>query len=104
MRTKFGSARSALALALFIGALGTLPARAAQSLIPAPYPGTLGSNAQVLDPEPQRLGGPQRLSEDPYPQVLGDNAQGNPPITRVHHHHQHLVPSIYQRRYRVDRP
>ncbi len=77
-------------------------ARAAQSLIPLPYPGDV-SGGQPLDPEPQRLGGPQTIMRDPYPQILGDNAQGNPPISR-RHHHQHLVPSIYKRRYRVDRP
>ena len=92
-------------LILLLGScLATAPAHAAQSLIPTPYPGALGGNAQVLDPEPQRLGGPQRLTQDPYPQILGDNAQGNPPITHIHHRHQRLVPSIYQRKYRVDRP
>ena len=78
------------------------PAGAAQSMIAAPYPGAIGGNAQVLDPEPQRLGGPQRLNDDPYPQILGENAQGNAPII-WHHRHQHLVRSINQRKYRVDR-
>ena len=82
--------------------LSLLPARAAQSLIPTPYPSAVGGNAQVLDPTPQRLHGPQRLTRDPYPQILGDSAQGNPPITRVHRR-QRLVPSINQRKYRVDR-
>ena len=87
--------------ALAIG-LAALPADAAQSLIATPYPGAIGGNAQVLDPEPQHLGGPQRLNDDPYPQILGENAQGNAPIVR-HHRHQHLVRSINQRKYHVDR-
>jgi len=77
-------------------------ADAAQSLIPTPYPGTVGSDAAVLDPGPMREGGPQHLVEDPYPQILGDTAQGNPPIMR-HHRRQHLVGSINHRKYRVDR-
>jgi hypothetical protein len=99
----------AFARCLLVVSIGALvatptisPAAAAQSLIATPYPGAVGGNAQVLDPEPQRLGGPQRLNDDPYPQILGENAQGNAPIIR-HHRHQHLVRSIYQRKYRVDR-
>ena len=83
-------------------ACGVPAALASQSLIPTPFPGAVGGNAQVLDPEPQHLGGPQVLKDDPYPQIIGDNAQGNPPIAR-HHRHQHLARSIYQRKYRVDR-
>ena len=96
--------KHALVAAVGLGALAFAvgPAGAAQSLIATPYPGAIGGNAQVLDPEPQHLGGPQRLTEDPYPQILGDNAQGNAPITRPHRH-QHLVRSINQRKYRVDR-
>ena len=92
-----------LSRAVLVAGLGAAPAHAAQSLIATPYPGAVGGNAQVLDPLPQHLGGPQRLNDDPYPQIIGDNAQGNPPISRVHRH-QHLVRSIYQRKYRVDRP
>ena len=92
---------------LFLAFAGTaivagMPAQAAQSLIATPYPSAVGGNAQVLDPAPERLGRPQRLRDDPYPQILGDNAQGNAPITRVRRH-QHLVRSINQRKYRVDR-
>ena len=76
-------------------------AQAGQYLIPAPYPNA-GAGVLPLDPEPQGFGGPQKLNRDPYPQILGDNAQGNPTITR-HHRYQHLVPSINQRKYRVDR-
>lgn len=82
-------------------AAAPFPARAAQFLIPSPYPDA-APGAQPLDPEPGGLGGPQRLLHDPYPQLLGDNAQGNPPLIR-RRHHQHLVPSINQRKYRVDK-
>lgn len=83
-------------------AFAPVAVQAGQSLIATPYPGAVGGNAQVLDPLPQRAGGPQKLNDDPYPQILGDNAQGNPPITRAHRR-QHLVRSINQRKYRVDR-
>lgn len=89
----------AAALATAIGA--GVPADAAQALIPTPYPNAV-PGAAPLDPEP-REPGPQQLMRDPYPQILGDAAQGNPPIVR-RHRHQHLVPSINQRKYRVDRP
>ena len=77
------------------------PAGAAQSLIPTPYPEAV-PGAAPLDPEPGGLGGPQKLIDDPYPQITGADSQGNPPIYR-HHRHQRLVPSIKQRKYRVDR-
>lgn len=92
--------RGALLLALALMA-APLEAPAAQFLIPTPYPNAV-PGAQPLDPEPQGLGGPQRLKDDPYPQILGANAQGNPRITR-RHRRQHLMPSINQRKYRVDR-
>lgn len=76
-------------------------ASAQQTLIPSPYPSGV-SGAAPLDPEPQGMGGPQTLKDDPYPQILGENAQGNPPVTR-HHRHQHLVSSIFKRKYRVER-
>jgi len=41
------------------------------------------------------------LNADLYPQTLGANAQGNPPIAR-RVRHQHLVPNIRKRKYRVD--
>ena len=92
---------AALAIVLAMP-MGSVPvAHAAQSLIPVPYPGDI-SGGTPLDPEPQGIGGPQTIMKDPYPQILGDNSQGDPPIVR-HHRHQHLVPSIYKRKYRVDR-
>ena len=83
------------------GLTWTPAAHAAQSLIPLPYPAAV-SGGEPLDPEPQGLGGPQRITRDPYPRILGANAQGNPPISRVRRH-QHLVPSTTERKYRVDR-
>ncbi len=77
------------------------PAWSAQFLLPSPYPSEV-IGAQPLDPEPQGLGGPQRIMLDPYPQNQGEFAQGNPEIVR-RHRHQRLVKSIYQRKYRVER-
>lgn len=82
--------------------LPAAPAAAFQTLIPSPYPVTV-PGAQPLDPEPVVPGAPQQLMRDPYPQILGDNAQGNPPIAR-RMRHQRLIPSIDQRKYKVDRP
>ena len=88
-----------IAVGLLAGFLS--PAAAGQSLIPTPYPSGV-SGAAPLDPSPQRLGGPQEIIKDPYPQILGANAQGDPPIAR-RQRRQHLVGSINERRYRVDR-
>ena len=89
-----------LFILLIVCAFGAT-AHAAQSLIPTPYPAAV-PGAAPLDPEIQGRGGPQDIMRDPYPQILRDNAQGNPPISR-RHRHQRLVPSIHQRKYRVDR-
>jgi hypothetical protein len=79
------------------------PALALQTLLPAPYP-TGVSGATPLDPLPQDIGGPQILLQDPYPQITGENSQGNPPIVTSRGYRRHrLVPSIYKRKYRVDR-
>ncbi len=89
---------------LAIGLLAVIPADAlaqGQSLIPSPYPSGV-TGAQPLDPEPGGIGGPQTIMRDPYPQVTGEFSQGNPPIAR-RMRHQRLVPSIYKRKYRVDR-
>ena len=93
--------RAVLAIGVVtIAFAGNTPALAEQSLIPTPYPNAV-PGAAPLDPEPQGRGGPQEIIRDPYPQILGANAQGNPPISR-RYRHQRLVPSIYQRKYRVD--
>lgn len=76
------------------------PAHAMQNLIPAPFPNA-APGATPLDPVGPEAGGPQRLIRDPYPQVLGDDGQGNPPIARALRH-QRPVPTIRQRKYRVD--
>ncbi len=79
------------------------PASALQSLLPQPYPSEV-PGATPLDPLPQGIGEPQTIMQDPYPQVTGDTSQGNPPIvTRRGRRHQRLVPSLYRRKYRVDR-
>lgn len=72
-----------------------------QALIPSPYPSGV-TGAEPLDPEPSTLGGPQTIMRDPYPQTTGEFSQGNPPIAR-RYRHQRLVPSIYKRKYRVER-
>lgn len=92
-----------------LGAAGLILALAAiapacaqsQRLLPTPFPETLGGNAAPLDPTPFTGSRYQRLEADPYPQTLGLNAQGNPPIAR-RVRHQHLVPNIRKRKYRVD--
>lgn len=76
-------------------------ASAGQALIPSPYPSGV-TGAQPLDPDPSIIGGPQSIMLDPYPQTTGRFSQGNPRISR-RLRHQRLVPSIYARKYRVDR-
>jgi hypothetical protein len=95
-RTRAGAAGLTLALAAIAPAFGQ-----SQHLIPTPFPETLGGNAAPLDPTPSMGSRHQHLNADPYPQTLGMNAQGNPPITR-RVRHQHLVPNIRKRKYRVD--
>jgi hypothetical protein len=90
----------AVTLALVAGAPALTLAQN-QRLLPTPFPETLGGNAAPLDPAPFTGSRHQRLNADPYPQTLGMNAQGNPPIAR-RVRHQHLVPNIRKRKYRVD--
>jgi hypothetical protein len=91
-----------VAAAIICVSAGTAPSLAqTQRLIPTPFPETLGGNAAPLDPTPFTGTRHQRLNADPYPQTLGANAQGNPPIAR-RYRHQHLVPNIRKRKYRVD--
>ena len=94
-------ARAALAAGFVVVLAMSSPADAAQGLIPSPYPSAAPGGAP-LNPEPTELGAPQTILRDPYPQTIGDEAQGNPPIIR-RHRRQHLVPSIYKRKYRVER-
>ena len=95
-------AKATVALAASLTVVLSPAAWAGESLIPTPYPSE-APGAAPLDPEPTPLGGPQRLLDDPYPQITGDFSQGNPPIVR-HYRRQHLVKSIYRRKYRVERP
>lgn len=95
--------RCTLAL-LCLAAIGSAgPVEAAQSLIPTPYP-SAAPGAMPLDPETPSVGGGQQIMKDPYPQTAGPNSQGNPPTTRNMRRGQRLVPSINQRKYRVDEP
>lgn len=88
-----------VALSVFV--ITAAPAVALQSLIPSPYPSGV-PGATPLDPQTLDPDAPQTLMRDPYPQILGEDAQGNPPIARPHRH-QRLIPTIHQRKYRVDR-
>ncbi len=94
-----------LVLALGVSLSCGAPAVASQALLPEPYPSAVGGGTP-LDPLPQGIGEPQTIMRDPYPQITGDFSQGNPPIVARHrgYHRQRLVPSIYKRKYRVDRP
>ena len=92
--------RTALALCALL-AFPSAALAQGQSLIPSPYPSGV-TGAQPLDPEPSTLGGPQSIMRDPDPQTTGEFSQGNPPIAR-RMRHQRLVPSIYKRKYRVER-
>ena len=100
--SKRGRAGAISGLALALALTASAPALAqGQRLIPTPFPETLGGNAAPLDPGPFTGRRHQRLNADPYPQTLGANAQGNPPRAR-RVRHQHLVPNIRKRKYRVD--
>ena len=96
--------RTVLMPAIFVVALACAgPALASQTLLPTPFPNAV-PGAAPLDPLPQDIGGPQIIMQDPYPQITGEYAQGNPPIVTNRGRRRHrLVPSIYRRKYRVDR-
>jgi len=93
--------RAGLLSLAFVLAAGAATLGQYQRLLPTPFPETLGGNAAPLDPTPFTGRRHQHLNADPYPQTLGINAQGNPPIAR-RVRHQHLVPNIRKRKYRVD--
>ena len=78
-------------LLLFAG-----PAAALQSLVPTPYPQTLGSTAEDI-PSGSRTHYHQHLLRDPVPETLGPDAQGNPETTRTGYHGQRLLRSPYPR-------
>ncbi len=77
--------------------VGFSPARAAQQLIPAPYPESFGSSA-ILPEGARPVSRHQHLNPDPVPQSLGPNALGNPESPRAHRH-QHLRKTPYWRQY-----
>ena len=87
----FRSDALALAAALF-----ATPAFAAQQLLPEPYPGQLGGNAQESQPFNPTLGAPQELVPEPAPQAKGPDALDDPrPVTA--RRHQHLIRTPYRR-------
>lgn len=77
-------------------ALCATPAFAAQQLMPAPYPGQFGGNAQELQPVAPTLGAPQQLVPEPAPQAKGPAALDDPrPVTA--RRHQRLIRDPYLR-------
>jgi hypothetical protein len=77
--------RHVLFAAIVLSALGA-SAQAATTLIPTPYPQSLGRNSMeqpVLVPRYHHHG---ELLEDPAPAAKGPNALGNPRIYRHSHH------------------
>jgi hypothetical protein len=73
------------------------PARAAQQLIPSPYPEMLGGTAD-LGGGARPVSRHQHLLAEPVPQNLGPNALGNPESPRARKH-QHLLRTPYWRQY-----
>jgi hypothetical protein len=72
------------------------PVSATQQLIPAPYPGQLGGNAQESQPSSSSTGTHQQLVPEPAPQAKGPAALDDPaPVTSGTH--QHLTPHPYRR-------
>jgi hypothetical protein len=87
----FRSDALALAVALF-----ATPVFAAQQLLPEPYPGQRGGNAQESQPVNPTLGAPQELVPEPAPQAKGPDALDDPrPVTA--RRHQHLIRTPYLR-------
>jgi hypothetical protein len=85
--------RKTLALAIF---LFMPPAFAAQQLIPEPYPGQFGGNAQESQPTGPVLGAPQQLVPEPMPQAKGPDALDDPQV-RSAGPHQQLIRRPYRR-------
>ena len=87
-------------LLILLAVLLPLPASAAQSLVPSPYPsGSPG--AAPLNPAPTGAGGGQTNMQSPYPQPTG-GSQGNPSDVTPGGAQQR-VPSTFRRNYGVDR-
>ncbi len=89
--------RHAAAAVFLVGLAPFAAARAAQQLIPSPYPETLGGTAVLPEGAP-RSSRHQHLLAEPVPQSLGPNALGNPESPRARSH-QHLLRTPYWRQY-----
>ena len=74
----------------------TTPSFAAQQLMPEPYPGQLGGNAQESQPSGITDGAHQELVPEPVPQAKGPDALDNPEPT-AGSPHQHLRAHPYRR-------
>ncbi|HEY0145828.1 MAG TPA: hypothetical protein VGB93_06705 [Methylovirgula sp.] len=86
----------ALTAILFASQIFAWPAFAAQQLMPAPYPGQLGGNAQESQPSGSGGGAHQELVPEPAPQAKGPDALDDPrPITGSEH--QQMAPHPYRR-------
>ncbi len=72
------------------------PAFAAQQLIPEPYPGQLGGNAQESQPLNPSGGAHQELVPQPVPQAKGPDALDDPQ-TMQGNRHQQMRPHPYRR-------
>ncbi len=68
----------ALAAILFASEIFAWPAFAAQQLMPAPYPGQLGGNAQESQPSGSGGSAHQELVPEPAPQAKGPDALDDP--------------------------
>ena len=77
-----------------------IPALAAQSLIPSPYP-SQAPGAAPLNPSTPGTAPSQTLAPTPFPQATG-GSQGNPSDTTMGGPQQR-VPSTYQRNYGVEK-
>jgi hypothetical protein len=72
------------------------PAFAAQQLMPEPYPGQLGGNAQESQPSGSGGGAHQELVPEPAPQAKGPDALDDlRPLASSQH--QQMVPHPYRR-------
>lgn len=91
--------RMSVSLLLAIALAVPLPAVAAQSLVPSPYP-SQATGAAPLNPSTPGTAPSQSLQPTPYPQATGPS-QGNPP-TATMGGPQQRVPSTFQRNYGVE--
>jgi hypothetical protein len=91
MRSAIMIRTSALAAILFAS-----PALAAQQLMPAPYPGQLGGNAQESQPSGSGSDTHQQLVPEPAPQAKGPDALDDP-STVTGAPHQQMQPHPYRR-------